>query len=115
MSGRRTPGPGGPGGWQRRVPWSSAGRHAREAALVGLLGLAVYGLMPAGCLLAYLVLRGPAETLGPDGMWRPLAYTFGLKWPVGTVVVLVDRRARGGTGCARMVRGWWAGVRLRVA
>ena len=86
------------------------------AALFGLLGMAVCGLMLAVCLLAHLALRGPAETLGPDGMWRPLAYTFGLMWPVGTVVVLLERidrraRARGGTGCAGMVLGWWAGVR----
>ena len=102
---RITPGPGGPGG---------------VAALFGLLGLAVCGLTLAGCLLAHLAPGGPTETLGPDGMWRPLVETFGLMWPVGTVVALlerIDRRAwaRGGTGCAGMVRGWWAGVRWRVA
>ena len=92
-------GPGGPG-------W-----YVRQAAWVGLTGLVVYSVMLGVCLLAHLVLWGPVETFGPDGMWRPLVYTFGLVWPVGTGVVLlgrVDRRSRqaGRGGLTGVLPGW---------
>ena len=84
--------------------------------MVGLLGLAAYGLMLAGCLLAHLAPQG--SLLRPwalTGCGSTLAYTFGLVWPVGTVVTLVERidrrvRARGGTGCGGMVSWGQAGV-----
>ena len=112
----RVLGPGGAGEHRGSGPWGPAGQRVREIARVGLMGLVVYSLMLLLCLLVHLGLRGPVETFGPDGMWRPLAYTFGVVWPIGTGVVLVGRserlvqlaRGSGGGGCAGVLRRWWS-------